>query len=104
MDSGIDTVTIRVLRQLPRKIRIMSAVRPAAMIASRTTPSTAARTNTDWSNMSFRSSSGGRVAWTWGSMSLIRCTTSRVEAPPLLKMVTRLARRPPWLTMLVCTE
>ena len=38
---------ISVLRQLPRKSRIISAVRQAAMTASRSTPSIDARTNTD---------------------------------------------------------
>jgi hypothetical protein len=45
--SGIDTSTISVLRQLPRKSSIMSPVRPAAIVASRTTPSIAPPTNTD---------------------------------------------------------
>ena len=38
---------ISVLRQLPRKIRIMRPVRQAAMMASRTTPLMAARTKMD---------------------------------------------------------
>ena len=49
MDRGIETAMIRVLRQLPRKTRIMMAVRQAAMMASRTTPSMDARTKIDWS-------------------------------------------------------
>ena len=49
IESGIETTTMSVLRQLPRKRRSMSAVSPAAMAASFTTPSTAARTKTDWS-------------------------------------------------------
>jgi hypothetical protein len=44
IESGMDVITMSVLRQLPRKRRIMSAVRPAAMPASLTTPSTAPRT------------------------------------------------------------
>ncbi len=47
IDSGIETAMITVLRQLPRKIRIITAVRHAAMTASRTTPSIEARTNSD---------------------------------------------------------
>ena len=47
MDNGIDTAMISVLRQLPRNNRIIKAVRQAARIASKTTPSTAARTNRD---------------------------------------------------------
>ena len=45
IESGIETAMITVLRQLPRKIRIIAPVRQAAIIASRTTPFTAARTN-----------------------------------------------------------
>ena len=47
IDSGIEVATITVLRQLPRKIKIISAVRPAAINASRTTPSMAAFTKID---------------------------------------------------------
>jgi len=46
-ESGIETRTISVLRQLPRKRSIISPVSPAAMMASRTTPSIAPRTKTD---------------------------------------------------------
>ena len=47
IDNGIETPMIRVLRQLPRKSRIIKAVRQAAMIASRMTPLTAALTKID---------------------------------------------------------
>ena len=47
IESGIEIAMIIVLRQLPRKSRIMIAVRQAAMMASRTTPLMAARTNID---------------------------------------------------------
>ena len=49
IESGIETAMISVLRQLPRKSRIISAVRHAAITASRTTPEIAARTKIDWS-------------------------------------------------------
>ena len=39
MESGMETAMMSVERQLPRKTRIMMAVRQAAMMASRTTPS-----------------------------------------------------------------
>jgi hypothetical protein len=42
IDSGIDMAMIMVLRQLPRKSRIIIAVRAAAMIGSRIKPVTAA--------------------------------------------------------------
>ena len=47
MDNGIETAMIRVLRQLPRKSRIIKAVKQAAMMASRMTPLTAALTKID---------------------------------------------------------
>src|SRR6266480_2731580 len=50
IESGIDTAMMTVLRQLPRKTRIMKPVRQAAISASRTTPSIEARTNNDCIN------------------------------------------------------
>ena len=47
MASGIEVVTITMLRQLPRKTRIMNETRMEARTVSRTTPSIAARTKTD---------------------------------------------------------
>ena len=47
IDSGIEMAMMRVLRQLPRNSSIISAVSAAAITASRTTPSIAARTNID---------------------------------------------------------
>ncbi len=47
IERGMEIAMISVLRQLPRNSRIMIAVRQAAMMASRTTPFTAARTNSD---------------------------------------------------------
>jgi hypothetical protein len=44
IESGMEVMTTIVLRQLPRKMRIMSAVSPAAIEASFTTPETEART------------------------------------------------------------
>ena len=44
IDSGIETAIISVERQLPRKTRIITAVRQAAISASRTTPLMAPRT------------------------------------------------------------
>ena len=61
IESGIDTAMISVLRQLPRKSRIISAVRHAAISASRSTPLIDARTNSDWSASGLISSSGGRL-------------------------------------------
>ena len=47
IDRGIDMAIMIVLRQLPKKIRIIIAVRHAAIIASRTTPLIDARTKID---------------------------------------------------------
>ena len=59
IESGMETAMISVLRQLPRKSRIIKPVRPAAMTASRTTPLMAARTKIDWSPSGSIFSSGG---------------------------------------------
>jgi len=47
IESGIDVITTRVLRQLPRKRRIMRPVRQAAIAPSVSTPAMAARTKSD---------------------------------------------------------
>ena len=47
MDSGMETAMIKVLRQLPRKSRIINPVRHAAMTASRSTPLMEPRTKMD---------------------------------------------------------
>ena len=47
--SGIDTMMMRVERQLPRKIRIISPVNAAATTPSKMTDDTAVVTNFDWS-------------------------------------------------------
>ena len=51
---------ISVLRQLPRKSRIISPVRQAAIVASFTTPLIEARTKSDWSAIGVILSCGGR--------------------------------------------
>ena len=83
IDSGIETAMMTVLRQLPRKTRIISAVRQAAITASRSTPSIDARTNTDWSASGLTSSVGGRLGRTRGSAFLICLMMSSVEALPV---------------------
>ena len=49
MASGMEVAMITVLLQLPRKIKIMKAVKHAAISASRTTPLIAPSTKMDWS-------------------------------------------------------
>ncbi len=47
--SGMEVAMMIVLRQFPRNIRIMNAVKQAAINASRTTPLIAPFTKMDWS-------------------------------------------------------
>ena len=47
MESGIEIITTSVERHDPRKSTIISAVRPAAMAPSRSSPWIDALTNTD---------------------------------------------------------
>ena len=103
IDSGIEVATIRVLRHDPRKIRIITAVSPAAIAPSLSTPSTAARTKMDWSNSGSSFNSGGSWASMAGRASRTRWTTLSVEAPSALRMVIKTARRPSRRTTLVCT-
>ena len=80
----------------------MSAVRPAAMHASLTTPPTAARTKTDWSNSSETFSSFGRRVSTDGSIARTRSVTSSVLAWPSLRIGISAAFLPCMWTMFVC--
>jgi hypothetical protein len=101
IESGIETAMINVLRQLPRKSRIIAAVRQAAITASRITPLTAARTKIDWSASGWTLSCGGRVGITRGRIARMPATTSRVEASPVFRMVTSVPRLPSRRTMFV---
>ncbi len=103
MESGMESATMSVLRQLPRKSRIIAAVRHAAMRASTTTPSSAAFTKSDWSASTSTLSADGSAARIPGNASRTRFTTSMVEAPPDLSTVTSAPRTPSRCTMLVCT-
>ena len=60
--SGIETVMMRVDRQLPRKIRIMNPVSAAAITPSRTTALTEDLTKSDWSPTNLRLTPAGSVA------------------------------------------
>src|ERR1700691_550209 len=89
MESGIETAMISVERQLPRKIRIMTAVRQAAMRASRTTPSMAPRTKIDWSDKALICNCGGNWPLMLG-LSIMLCTflmICSVEAEPVFMML-----------------
>src|ERR1035437_8250092 len=102
MESGMETAMMTVERQLPRKTRIMMAVRQAAMMASRTTPSMAPRTKIDWSESELICNCGGN--WPLMAMSLF-CTPlmmSSVEDEPIFMMLMRTARVAPPRTVVGC--
>ena len=101
IDSGIETAMMSVLRQLPRNSRIISAVRQAAMSASRTTPwIAAARTRLigQRRDLQLRRQSGA----IFGSIALTRWMMSRVDALPVFMTFSSAARWPFARTMLVC--
>ena len=60
---------ITVLRQLPKKSRIIRAVKHAAINPSRTTPLIAARTKIDWSKSGVITSWRGNDAAIWGILA-----------------------------------
>ncbi len=101
-DSGIDTAMMSVERQLPRKIRIIAAVRHAAINASRTTPVIAPRTNTDWSEIGSIFNAGGSCDSIVGSNPRTSRIMSSVEALPVFWIVINEARCPSTRTILVC--
>ena len=94
IDSGIEVMTISVLRQEPRNSRIMSAVRQPAIAPSWTNPVTAARTKTLWSNRKSTFRLDGRPARIVGISWRTWSTTVRVEALPLLRIGRRAECRP----------
>ena len=93
---------IRVERQLPRKIRIMSPVSVAAITPSRMTPLTASLTKEDWSPTAVSSMLFGRPARMCGSSALTPLMTSSVEAEPAFRIVISTALEPSTRTMLIC--
>ena len=95
---------ISVERQLPRKSSTITAVRPAAISASKTTPWTAALTNTDWSKSGVTLTSPGRSGCTRGSSAFRLATMSSVDAPPFFSTDSSTPRAPSLRTMLVCGE
>ena len=101
LPAGSKFVMISVERQLPRNSRIIVPVKSAAMIASRTTPDTAALTKMDWSAIGFTVSDDGNPAWMMGRFFLTRLTTSRVEACPTFNTFISTPRAPSRRTILV---
>ncbi len=102
--SGIEIITTSVDRQEPRKIRIISAVRPAAIAPSRSTPFTEFVTNIDWSNSSLTLSPAGAAARIACSALFTPLTTASVEALPFLITLSSTARWPSSRTMFCCTS
>ena len=62
IDSGIDAITISMLRGDPMNISTINATSAAAITASRTTSHSDARTNADWSKVSATLSPLGATA------------------------------------------
>ena len=101
-ESGIETITISVDRHEPRNSRIISAVRPAAIAPSRTTPLTAAPTNSDWSASGTIWVPAGSEASSLGSRCFAPSTIARVEVAPFLSTLSITERCPSTWTTLVC--
>ena len=87
-------------RQEPKKSRIISAVRTAAIQPSRTTSMMAARTKIDWSCRMLILTPGGSVSSICGKEALTASTTLSVEDKLVLKTVSRTAGCPFALTSL----
>ncbi len=102
IDSGMVSAITSVLRQLPRNSSTSAAVRPAAISASVTTPTTAALTKIDWSNSVLTEISLGICAAAVGSSARRLDMMSSVEAPPFFSTDSSTPRWPSWRTMLVC--
>ena len=101
--SGIEIITTSVERHEPRKTRIISAVSPAAIAPSRSTPRTASVTKTDWSNSWLILRPGGAAACISFRTCLTPLTTVSVEALPFLMMLSSTERRPSSRTIFCCT-
>ena len=86
IDSGIEAQTITVLRQLPRNTQDHQRHQDRGDDRLAETFSIAARTNTDWSKSSFRSSPFGAAALISGSASRVASTTASVEASACLRI------------------
>jgi len=80
MDRGMEIAMISVLRQFPRKSKIMPAVRHAAIKASRTTPLMEARTNSGLIEQELDIDTLRERASTRFRVSFMLLTISSVEA------------------------
>ena len=82
----------------------VSAVKPAAIRASRTIPLIAAFTNSDWSKSGVTLISLGRICGARGSTSRTFFTMWSVDTPAFLRIESSTPRSPSWRTMFVCGE
>ena len=74
------------------------------MTASFTTPSTAARTNSDWSKRTVTFRSFGKRDLMAGIISLMLAAISIVLVLPFFRIDMSTERRPPTCTMFVCGD
>src|ERR1700675_2774953 len=82
IERGIETAMIKVLRQLPRKRKIIIAVKHPAITASLTTPSIAAVTKMDWwASVGIFNHAGKEGPRRW-TRSFSPLTISNVDALP----------------------
>ena len=102
IESGIDVMTMIMLRGEPRNSSTMIATSAAAVTASCTTSFSAARTNCDWSKVSATFRPLGAVARMSGSLALTASTTASVDASACLTTIRYVACDPLKRTTLVC--
>ena len=92
IDSGIEMAMISVERHEPRNSRIINPVSAAAITPSRITPETAARTNSDWSEIASTCRFLGMAARIRGSILCRLSTMSSVDASPIFRIDISTAR------------
>ena len=102
IDSGIDMAMISVLRQLPRKTRIISAVRQAAITASRRTPLDRRAHEHRLVGQRLDLELRRQRRLDARAARLDAATMSSVDALPVFRIVSSAARWPSTRTMLVC--
>ncbi len=101
IDSGIDTAIMMRLRQLPRKIRIIIAVRQAAMMASRITPLMRRLTKIDWSVSGVHAKLGQHWSYDGGQLLADAGDDVQRRAEPVFRIFISVARWPSTRTILV---
>ena len=102
IESGMETAMISVLRQLPRKIRIMMPVRPRQSWLRESRPDRRPHEDRLIGQRLHFQIRAARVAAICGSRLCAPATISSVEALPVLRIDTSAPRWPSSRTMLVC--